>query len=337
VTILVTGSAGFIGAAVAERLLREGEQVVGVDCLDPYYDVQLKRARLERLGRAGAYRHEDVDLCDRAATEALFARCRPRLIVHLAAQPGVRYAAVNPHVYVRTNVDGFLHVLEGARTHRAAHVVFASSSSVYGANSTLPFSVHQSVHHPLSLYAATKLAGEAMAHSYAHLYRVPLTGLRFFTVYGPWGRPDMAPIAFARAIRSGDPISLFQSGEGRRDFTFIDDVVEVVVRALRLPPTPNAAFDRARPDPAISDAPYRLYDVGNRAAVRVRDFVALLEAALGKSAHVIDLPAQAGDLEDTLADSGELERDFGFRPDTRVERGIADLVRWLVAYDSHRG
>ncbi len=332
-TILVTGSAGFIGSHVAQKLLDRGDRVIGVDNLNDYYDVTLKQARLDRLQVYPGYTHAKVDLADRAAMETVFAAHTPQGVVNLAAQAGVRYAAENPHLYVDSNVTGFLHVLEGCRQHRVEHLVFASTSSVYGASTSMPFSEHQCTDHPLSLYAATKKANEAMAHSYAHLYGVPCTGLRFFTVYGPWGRPDMALFLFARAILAGEPIKVFNHGRHKRSFTYIDDIVEGVVRTLDRPAAKDGNWDSDKPDPASSGvAPYRLYNIGNEQPVELMRYIEVLEQCLGRKASMEMLPLQAGDVPDTEADVSELVANIDYRPVVPVEEGVARFVAWYREY-----
>ena len=330
--VLVTGSAGFIGYHVSERLLARGDEVVGLDVLNDYYDVRLKEARLERLTRHGGYRHLRVDLTDRAAIERAFADHRPDRVVHLAAQAGVRYSLSHPHAYVQSNLVGFLHVLEGCRHGRVEHLVYASSSSVYGANESLPFRTSDRVDHPVSLYAASKKANELMAHTYAHLYDLPTTGLRFFTVYGPWGRPDMALFLFTRAILAGDPIRVFNHGRMRRDLTYVDDVVEGVVRTLDRPAAPDPAWDGADPDPASSHAPYRVYNVGNHRPIELLRLIEVLETALGVTAVKRFEDMQPGDVPATYADVDDLARDVGFRPDTSIEVGVERFVAWYRAY-----
>ncbi|BDU16068.1 NAD-dependent epimerase [Lysobacter auxotrophicus] len=331
--VLVTGTAGFIGSHVAQALLARGDEVVGFDNLNDYYDVSLKRARLARFANDPAYTHVHGDLADRDAVDALFREHRPQRVVHLAAQAGVRYAAENPHVYVASNVTGFLHVLEGARHHGIEHLVYASTSSVYGANTAMPFSEHQSTEHPLTLYAATKKANEAMAHSYAHLYGVPCTGLRFFTVYGPWGRPDMALFLFTRAILAGEPIPVFNHGRHKRSFTYIDDIVAGVVRALDRVPGVDAAWNGAAPDPSSSGvAPYRLYNIGSAQSVELLGYIEVLERCLGRKATLRMLPLQAGDVPATEADCTDLARDMGYAPSVTVEEGVARFVAWYREY-----
>jgi UDP-glucuronate 4-epimerase len=333
VRVLVTGTAGFIGSHVAQALLARGDEVVGLDNLSDYYDVELKKARLARFAGAPGYTHVFADLADRAAMEACFATHRPQRVVHLAAQAGVRYAAENPHVYVSSNVTGFLHVLEGCRHHGVEHLVFASTSSVYGANTRMPFSEHQPAGHPLTLYAATKKANESMAHSYAHLFAVPCTGLRFFTVYGPWGRPDMALFLFTRAILAGEPIKVFNHGRHKRSFTYVDDIVEGVVRTLDQPPGKDPAWRGDAPDPATSGvAPFRLFNIGNEQPVELLRYIEVLEDCLGRKAQMQMLPLQAGDVPDTEADVSELVAAVGYRPRVSVEEGVAAFVRWYRGY-----
>jgi UDP-glucuronate 4-epimerase len=327
-TILLTGVAGFIGYHLAERLLAEGCRVVGVDSLNEYYDPRLKRARLDRLlGRAG-FAFRQVDLADRARTPELFAAVRPKVVVHLAAQAGVRYSLQNPHAYADANLVGFLDVLEGCRHHEVAHLVYASTSSVYGANTKMPFSVHDNVDHPMSLYAATKKAGELMAHTYSHLYRLPVTGLRFFTVYGPWGRPDMALFLFTEAMLAGRPIQVFNQGRMRRDFTYIDDIVEGVRRVIDVLPEPDPDWTGELPDPGTSRAPYRIYNIGNHRPVELMHLIATLEGALGVTAAKEMLPMQPGDVAATYADITDLVRATGFAPATPIELGVERFVRW---------
>ncbi len=330
--ILVTGAAGFIGFHLSRRLLERGDSVVGVDNLNDYYEVSLKEARLALLRAQSGFRFFRADLADRKAMEAIFAEGRFDAVVNLAAQAGVRYSLVNPHAYVDANVVGFLHVLEGVRQHGAGHLVFASTSSVFGANTALPLRETDSANHPLSLYAATKKANEAMAHSYAHLFRIPCTGLRFFTVYGPWGRPDMALFKFTRGILEGRPIPVFNRGQMERDFTYIDDIVEGVVRVIDRPAAPDAAWNGARPNPATSAAPWRLYNIGNSRRVPLMHYIEALEKALGKTAELDMLPLQAGDVTATEADTSALEAAVGFKPATPVEEGIRRFVAWYRDY-----
>ncbi len=330
--ILVTGSAGFIGSHVATALLARGERVVGLDNLSDYYDVHLKQARLERLMTDPGYEHVHADLIDRSAVEQLFENHKPRRVVHLAAQAGVRYAAVNPHAYTDSNITGFLHILEGCRHHAIEHLVFASTSSVYGANTTMPFSEHQPTEHPLTLYAATKKANEMMAHSYAHLYGIACTGLRFFTVYGPWGRPDMALFLFTRAILNDEPIQVFNHGRHKRSFTYIDDIVEGVVRVLDQAASADPNWSSQAPDPARSTAPYRLFNIGNEQPVELLRYIEVLEDCLGKTARMEMLPLQPGDVPDTEADVSELIDAVDYRPKVAVEVGVARFVEWYRQY-----
>jgi UDP-glucuronate 4-epimerase len=327
-TILLTGAAGFIGFHLADRLLREGCRVIGVDNLNAYYDPRLKRARLERLVGRDGFAFEKLDLADRAGMAALFERARPTTVVHLGAQAGVRHSLVNPHAYVDSNLVGFINILEGCRHHGTQHLVYASTSSVYGANTRMPFSVHDNVDHPLSLYAATKKANELMAHAYAHLYGLSCTGLRFFTVYGPWGRPDMALFLFTEAMLAGRPIQVFNHGRMRRDFTYIDDIVEGVRRVMDRRAEADPAWSGERPDPGASTAPYRLYNIGNHQPVELMHVIRALERELGVEARMEMLPLQPGDVPATYADVENLARDTGFRPRTPIEEGIARFVRW---------
>ena len=331
--VLVTGTAGFIGSHVALKLLDRGDEVIGFDSLNDYYDVNLKKARLARFMDHPNYTHVHGDLADRALVESVFAMHKPQRVINLAAQAGVRYAAENPHIYVASNVTGFLHILEGCRHHGVEHLVFASTSSVYGANTKMPFSEHQPTEHPLTLYAATKKANEQMAHSYAHLYGIPSTGLRFFTVYGPWGRPDMALFLFTKAILAGEPIKVFNHGHHKRSFTYIDDIVEGVIRTLDNVPGKNLDWDGHAPDPPSSGvAPYRIYNIGNEAAVPLLNYIEVLEASLGKRAKMEMLPLQAGDVPDTEADISELIASVDYRPQVSVEVGVRQFVDWYRAY-----
>ena len=331
-TILVTGAAGFIGFHTAAKLLERGDQVVGLDNVNDYYDVRLKEARLARLTRFERFRFVKMDLADRAGIKQLFAESQFRSVVHLAAQAGVRYSLVNPHAYTESNIEGFLNILEGCRHNGVEHLVFASTSSVYGGNTHMPFSVHDNVDHPVSLYAATKKANELMAHCYAHLYRISCTGLRFFTVYGPWGRPDMALFLFTKAILDGKPIDVFNHGHMQRDFTYIDDIVEGVVRTLDRPAEPDPRWSSDQPDPSGSNAPYRLYNIGNNQPVPLLRFIEVLEQTLGKKAEKRLLPLQAGDVPATYADVEDLTRDVGFTPSMSIETGIARFVQWYREY-----
>jgi len=330
--VLITGSAGFIGSTLALRLLDRGDEVVGIDNLNDYYDVELKKARLARVARYPGFTDLRIDLEDRAAMETAFATHRPQRVVNLAAQAGVRYSIENPMAYVDTNLLGFGNVLEGCRHNGVEHLVYASSSSVYGANTNMPFSVHDNVDHPLSLYAASKKANELMAHTYSHLYGIPATGLRFFTVYGPWGRPDMALFKFTRAILAGEPIDVFNFGHHRRDFTYIDDIVEGVIRVLDRVAEPNPLWTGDNPDSASSKAPYRLYNIGNNDPVELLYYIEVLEQCLGKKAQMNLLPLQPGDVPDTYADVEDLIRDTGYKPDTPVSVGVARFVDWYRGY-----
>jgi UDP-glucuronate 4-epimerase len=330
--VLVTGAAGFIGMHVARGLLAEGHDVLGLDNLNDYYDPRLKQARLAELAGSANFRFEKIDLADRNATAELFAAHRFAYVVHLAAQAGVRYSLVDPHAYADANLVGFLNVLEGCRHSGCQHLLYASSSSVYGANTRVPFRTSDNVDHPLSLYGATKKANELMAHAYAHLFALPTTGLRFFTVYGPWGRPDMAMWLFAEAIMEGRPIRLFNYGKMRRDFTYVDDVAEAVVRLVRHPATPDPAWSGDAPDPASSPAPWRVYNIGNNRPVEVTEVVRLIEEGLGKAAIREMLPMQPGDVPETCADVTALERVAGFRPKTPIAQGIPSFLKWLRKY-----
>jgi UDP-glucuronate 4-epimerase len=327
-TVLVTGAAGFIGFYVAQALLDAGAEVVGADNLNAYYDPALKEARLERLARRSGFQFLRVDLADRRAAEAMFAGHGFTRVVHLAAQAGVRYSLQQPRAYIDANISGFLNILEGCRHARLEHLVFASSSSVYGANAKTPFSVRDCADHPVSLYGATKKANEVMAHAYAHLYSVPMTGLRFFTVYGPWGRPDMSPFIFTRKILAGEPLEVFNHGRHQRDFTYIDDIVEGVLGVLDRPPAPNPEWNALAPDPATSSAPYRLYNIGNNNPVELLHFIACIEAATGRRAHMNMLPMQPGDVLATYADIDDLTALTGFRPRMSIEAGMERFVAW---------
>ena len=330
--ILVTGAAGFIGYHVSKRLLERGDRVVGLDNLNAYYDPVLKEARLALLRKYSEFRFAQVDVADTDSMQHIFSEYRPRRVVHLAAQAGVRYSVVNPYAYIDSNVLGFQNMLEGCRHNKVEHLVYASTSSVYGAHTHQPFSEHEAVTHPVSLYAATKIANEMMAHSYAHLYRLPTTGLRFFTVYGPWGRPDMALFKFTRGILASEPIPVYNEGKMVRDFTYIDDIVEGVVRILDVIPTPDPKWDSDRPDPATSNAPYRIYNIGNNRPVELLHFISTLEQCLGRKAKLDLLPMQPGDVPSTMADVSDLEKATGFRPKTTVEEGIAAFVKWYREY-----
>lgn len=330
--VLVTGAAGFIGMHVAARLLAEGHEVVGLDNLNSYYDVRLKEARLAQLQGKPGFSFEKIDLADDAAMAALFKRSKFSRVVHLGAQAGVRYSLTHPHTYIDSNVRGTLNILEGCRHQGVSHLVFASTSSVYGLNRQLPFSPHHGVDHPVSLYATTKRAGELMGHNYAELFGLPVTALRFFTVYGPWGRPDMSPILFAKKMRAGEPIDVFNHGHHKRDFTFIDDIVEGVVRVMDHPAAADPTWDATHPDPASSRAPFRVFNIGNRTSVELMYFIELLERALGVKAEKRFLPAQPGDVEDTLADMTDLETVIGYAPKVTIEEGVERFIQWFKGY-----
>ncbi|MDH3413925.1 MAG: NAD-dependent epimerase [Gammaproteobacteria bacterium] len=330
--VLVTGAAGFIGAALSEKLLARGDQVIGVDNLSDYYDVRLKQSRLARLKSDANFLDLRLDIADGEGVEKLFAGEKPQRVVNLAAQAGVRYAAKNPHAYTQTNISGFLNILEGCRHHPVEHLVFASSSSVYGANTKVPFSVHHNVDHPVSLYAATKKANELMAHAYSHLYGTPATGLRFFTVYGPWGRPDMSLFLFVKKILAGEPIDVFNYGKHQRDFTYIDDIVDGVIRVLDRPALPNADWSGDAPDPATSRAPYALYNIGNNNSVDLEHYIKVIEDCLGMRAKRNLLPLQPGDVVATWADVDDLARDMDYRPGTPIEVGVKRFVDWYKNY-----
>jgi UDP-glucuronate 4-epimerase len=332
VKLLVTGAAGFIGFHTARRLLERGEEVVGLDNLNAYYDPGLKAARLELLAQYPAFRFVKADIADREAMENLFREERFARVVHLAAQAGVRYSLINPHAYVQSNITGFLHVIEGCRHSGVEHLVYASTSSVYGANTRMPFSERQNVDHPLTLYAATKKSNELMAHSYSSLYGLPTTGLRFFTVYGPWGRPDMALFLFTKNILAGAPIDVFNGGHHQRDFTYIDDIVQGVVAAVDHVASPNPNWDADAPDPATSSVPYKIYNIGNQRPVALLRYIEVLEQCLGLRARKNLLPMQPGDLPDTSADVEALARDVGYRPSTDLESGVKRFVEWYLGY-----
>lgn len=332
-TILVTGTAGFIGNNLALSLLERGERVVGLDCVTPYYDVTLKEARLKRLLAYPNFVEARVDMADRNAVNQVFETHKPNKVVNLAAQPGVRYSLEKPHSYAESNLVGFLNLLEACRHFGTKHLVYASTSSIYGANTGMPFSEHQSADHPLSLYAATKKSNEAMAHSYSYLFGIPCTGLRFFTVYGPWGRPDMALFLFTKAMLEGRPIDVFNNGDMQRDFTYVDDIVEGVIRVLDRPPEKSADWSGNQPDPATSGvAPYRIFNIGRGEPVQLMKFIEILEQKLGRKAEKNWLPMQAGDVPGTWADTRDLERETGYRPDTSVEVGVSAFVDWYLEY-----
>lgn len=330
--VLITGAAGFIGMHVAQLLLARGDEVVGVDNLSDYYDVNLKKARLARLAKFPGFKHVLLDISDRAGVAALFAQEKPARVLNLAAQAGVRYSLVNPHAYIDTNVVGFANILEGCRHNGVEHLVYASSSSVYGGNTRMPFSEHDNIDHPVSLYAATKKANELMAHSYSHLFGLPTTGLRYFTVYGPWGRPDMALFLFAKAILEDRPIDVFNHGKMRRDFTYIDDIAEGTLRVIDRPATPNPDFVSDEPDPGTSWAPYRVFNIGNHNPVDLMDYISALEKALGREAKKNFLPLQAGDVPATSAETSELRQWTGYTPATPVQEGVRRFVDWYRDY-----
>lgn len=330
--VLVTGSAGFIGSALCIRLLARGDQVIGIDNHNDYYDPSLKEARLARHANHQSYTHLRIDLADRSAIEQAFADHKPQGVINLAAQAGVRYSIENPLAYVDSNIVGFAHILEGCRHNKVGHLVYASSSSVYGANTTMPFSVHDNVDHPLSIYAASKKANELMAHTYSHLYDLPTTGLRFFTVYGPWDRPDMALQKFTRAILAGKKIQVYNYGKHLRDFTYIDDIVEGVIRVLDRPASPNPEWNGDQPDPGSSKAPWRLYNIGNNNPVDLMDYIEALEKSLGKTAKKEFLPLQPGDVPDTYADVKDLVEQFDYKRSTTIEEGITNFISWYKEY-----
>jgi UDP-glucuronate 4-epimerase len=330
--VLVTGAAGFIGSTLVLRLLARGDTVIGIDNHNDYYDPAIKEARLARHASHLNYTHLRIDLSDRKAIENAFATHKPQRVVNLAAQAGVRYSIENPLAYIHSNIVGFAHILEGCRHNAVEHLVYASSSSVYGANTAMPFSVHQNVDHPLSLYAASKKSNELMAHTYSHLYGLPTTGLRFFTVYGPWGRPDMALFKFTKAILAGEPIQVFNYGKHRRDFTYVDDIVEGVIRVLDRPASDNLDWNSDQPDPGTSRDPWRVYNIGNNRPVELMDYISALEKALGKKAQTELLPLQAGDVPDTYANVDDLVEQFHYKPTTTVEEGIARFVSWYRDY-----
>ncbi|MGT2480930.1 NAD-dependent epimerase [Methylobacterium oryzae CBMB20] len=330
--VLVTGAAGFIGYHVAKRYLNAGSSVLGIDDLNDYYEVALKESRLADLSASRGFAFREIDLADRAAMEEVFKTNAFDTVIHLGAQAGVRYSLENPHIYVKSNVEGFLHVLEGCRHNPVAHLLYASSSSVYGAVTQMPFSVNQNVDHPVSLYAATKKSNELLAHCYSHLYRIPCSGLRFFTVYGPWGRPDMALFLFTRAILAGEPIKVFADGQMMRDFTYIDDVVEGIVRLAEKPAQSNPAWDSNHPDPGTSSAPYRVYNIGNHQPVQLLHLIEVLETCLGRKAQKEFLPLQPGDVPATYADVEDLSAATGYAPSTPIEVGVERFVRWYRDY-----
>ena len=331
-SILVTGAAGFIGFHLSRRLAEDGYKVTGIDNLSPYYEVSLKEARLRILKSLPGFEFQQLDLNERDKVPAIFKEGRFSYVVHLAAQAGVRYSLENPHAYIDSNIAGFLNILEACRNFKPGHLVFASSSSVYGANTKMPFSVHDNVDHPVSLYAASKKSNELMAHAYSALHGIPSTGLRFFTVYGPWGRPDMALFIFVRSILEGTPIALYNHGEMKRDFTYVDDIVEGLIRLIPNPPKPNPSWNPSQPDPASSFTPYRLYNIGNNQPVELRTFVRIIEEKLGRKAIIDSQPMQKGDVVSTFADIDDLQRDTGFKPSTPIETGIGKFVDWYLEY-----
>lgn len=330
--ILVTGAAGFIGFHLSKRLLKEGHQVKGLDIVNDYYDVNLKYSRLDILKENNNFTFHQIALEDKEAMESFFAKEKPEIVIHLAAQAGVRYSLENPHAYIDSNLVGFTNIIEGCRHHKAEQLIYASSSSVYGANTSLPFSVHDNVDHPVSLYAATKKANELMAHTYSHLYGLPTTGLRFFTVYGPWGRPDMALFLFTKAILEGKPINVFNNGNMMRDFTYVDDIVESIHRLTQKTPEPNPEWSGNNPDPGTSYAPYKVYNIGNNNPVKLMDFVKAIEEKLGIEAEKNYMPLQAGDVPETYADVEDLFRDVDFRPQTSIKEGISNFIDWYMNY-----
>lgn len=330
--VLVTGAAGFIGSNLALRLLERGDTVIGIDNHNDYYDPAIKEARLARHANHPNYTHLRIDISDRKAMEGCFATYKPQRVVNLAAQAGVRYSIDNPLAYINSNIVGFAHILEGCRHNGVEHLVYASSSSVYGANTTMPFSVHHNVDHPLSLYAASKKSNELMAHTYSHLYGLPTTGLRFFTVYGPWGRPDMALFKFTKAILAGEKIQVFNFGKHRRDFTYIADIVESLIRVLDTTAQPNPYWNGASPDPSSSKAPWRVYNIGNNSPVELMDYIGAIEKALGRKSHMEMLPLQSGDVPDTYADVADLVEQFGYKPATPAAQGVANFVAWYRDY-----
>lgn len=330
--ILITGTAGFIGSTLAMRLLARGDEVIGIDNLNDYYDVSLKQARLDRVKAYPKFTDVRANIEDRDQMQAIFKTHQPQRVINLAAQAGVRYSLINPHAYIDTNIIGFVNILEGCRHHNVEHLVYASSSSVYGANTNYPFSVHNNVDHPVSLYAASKKSNELMAHTYSHLFNLPTTGLRFFTVYGPWGRPDMALFMFTKNILAGKPIDVFNYGDHKRDFTYIDDIVEGVIRTLDKVATPNPAWTGNEPDPGTSKGPWRVYNIGNNNPCTLMRYIEVLENCLGKKAEKNMLPLQPGDVPYTYADTSDLMNDVGYKPDTSVESGIQRFVDWYRGY-----
>jgi len=330
--VLITGTAGFIGSALAIRLLERGDEIIGIDNLNDYYDVSLKKARLERVKAYDKFTDVRANIEDRSTMEDIFKKYQPQRVINLAAQAGVRYSLENPHAYIDTNIVGFVNLLEGCRHNNVEHLVFASSSSVYGANTNYPFSIHNNVDHPVSLYAASKKSNELMAHTYSHLFKLPTTGLRFFTVYGPWGRPDMALFMFTKKILADEPIDVFNHGDHKRDFTYIDDIVEGVIRTLDKVATPNPDWTGDDPDPGTSNAPWRIYNIGNNDPNDLLRYIEVLEDCLGKKAEKNMLPLQLGDVPYTYADTSDLMNDVGYKPDTKIEEGIANFVAWYKEF-----
>ncbi|WP_404332387.1 NAD-dependent epimerase [Mesobacillus maritimus] len=335
-SILVTGAAGFIGFHLAKELLARGSQVIGVDNLNDYYDIHLKKDRLEILEKESNFQFFKVDLANQTSLNSIFENHSIHIVINLAAQAGVRYSIKNPRSYVYSNLMGFTNILEACRTFQIKHLIYASSSSVYGANSKIPFSTKDSVDHPVNLYAATKKANELMAHAYSHLFNIPTTGLRFFTVYGPWGRPDMAYYSFTKDIIEGNKVKVFNHGEMSRDFTFIDDIVEGIIRLIHCPPKPNNRWDREHPEPGSSYAPYKIYNIGNHHPVKLVDFIRILEKTIGKKAQLELLPMQPGDVKETYADITDLQKDFGFSPKTTLEDGLSHFVNWYTQYHQNK-
>ncbi len=330
--ILITGVAGFIGAAVAKKLLEHGNEIIGIDDLNDYYDVQLKKDRLESIPASDRFKFLKLDIANQKDINDLFRNSQPQRVIHLAAQAGVRYSLVNPHAYVRSNLDGFINILEGCRIQQVEHLVYASSSSIYGANTQLPFSTQNNANHPVSIYGATKKANELMAHSYSHLYNLPTTGLRFFTVYGPWGRPDMSLFLFTKKILAGEPIDIFNNGDHSRDFTYIDDIVDGVARVTKFIAKPDDNWNSMAPNPGTSQAPYRIYNIGNHKPVELMRFIEVLEKCLGKNAIKNYLGMQPGDVKATYADIDDLVKDVEFVPETPIEVGVAKFVKWYLNY-----
>ena len=331
-TIIVTGSAGFIGSFLCMKLLQQGKRVIGIDNHNNYYDPKIKEARLERLTKYSNYQHYRIDISDQKNLEDIFKSCEPEKVVNLAAQAGVRYSMENPHAYINSNIVGFANILENCRNYKIKNLVYASTSSVYGANTKMPFSEHDNVNHPLSIYAASKKSNELMAHTYSHLYKLPTTGLRFFTVYGPWGRPDMALFKFTKAILEENPINVFNHGKHSRDFTYIDDIIDGVLKTLDQPASINFEWNSNQPDPATSNVPWCIYNIGNNKPVQLMDYISALEKSLGKKAKINFLPLQPGDVTNTYADVSELQKKFNYKPSTIIEDGVSNFVKWYKDY-----